>query len=154
MSSTFHDLDRQFWEVFHPAQQRVPWDLTGMFNLIAHWSFFSHCVHFLGIREISLPNKLPTHKSLSKVLLSERHWNAIILFRDIILHNTAVLKLFGFRKPFTLCFYFYWPRYATYGILVLQPKTEPELPELGAQNLNHWPGKGFFKIFYWIIVDL
>ena len=61
----------------------------------------------------------------------------IILFRDIILHNTAILKLFGFRKTFTLCFNFYWPCYATYGILVLQPKTEPELPELEAQNLNH-----------------
>ena len=41
-----------------------------------------------------------------------------------------------YQSPVTDSF-IYWLHYMANGILVLQPKTEPELPELEAQNLNH-----------------
>ena len=119
--------------------------------------FFPHCVHFLCIPEISLPIHLPTHKSLSKVLFSREilKCNNFIQRYHIIHYSSS--QAFWFQENFFSLFLFLWPHYATYGVLVLQPKTEPELPELGTQNLNHWPGKflsflNFLLKYSWFII--
>ena len=57
---------------------------------------------------------------------------------------TTTIKLMH-SSPHLVLFFIFWPYHTAWGILVLQPATEPAPPALEAQSFNHWTTRDVFS---------